>query len=89
MKRMKAIVLFGCIALAAVIIFAGCATGGGATGGAALPDTATADTRAKKLAADLNAVKPGSAKVNGGTVTLSGWVGSKSGSPYPKALPLT
>jgi hypothetical protein len=83
MKRMKAIVLFGLIALAVVITFAGCATGGGATGGSA-PPAATA----AKLAADINAIKPDSAKVNGDTVTLSGWVGIKKRLTVPEGVTL-
>jgi hypothetical protein len=81
MQRMKAIVLFECMALAAVITIAG-----RATGGAASPDMATADTGAKKLAADINAIKPGSAKANGGTVTLSGRAGLKKWLTVPEGV---
>jgi hypothetical protein len=85
-KLWETLVLFGCIALAALITFAGCATtpdNGG--GGRQFKDPAAA---AAKLAANINAVKAGSAKANGDTVTLSGWVGLKKRLTVPEGVTL-
>jgi hypothetical protein len=78
MQRIKAIVLFGCIALAAVITLAGCATSAGTAAVADLsavePESTAATDAAAKLAADINAIKikPESVKAAGDTVTLTG-----------------
>lgn len=63
-------------ALIAVIflVLAGCASNGATTGGAATVDGDPGATVAAQLAADLNALKEGSATVSGDMVTLTGGV---------------
>jgi starvation-inducible outer membrane lipoprotein len=65
MQRKKFLIILGTLitGMALVLAPAGCASAG-----------STKDSTAAELAADLNAIKAGSAKVNGATVTLTGSV---------------
>jgi hypothetical protein len=73
-----------------VMALAGCATGAtgggsGAAGGAAAADPAAA----KRLAAELNALTAGSAKANGGTVTLTDDVTLETALTVPAGVTLS
>ncbi|GHT68489.1 hypothetical protein FACS1894110_16120 [Spirochaetia bacterium] len=74
---------FGLIALVAVITFAGCATSGGGSGTPPTPDK-----QAEQLAADLNAIKAGSATAEGATVRITGEVYLKTGLTVPVGVTL-
>ncbi|MDR1637155.1 MAG: hypothetical protein LBR93_07440, partial [Treponema sp.] len=82
-------VLWGMPAMALAFVFglvlAGCAsapTNSGGGGNNADPAAAA------KLAKELNAIKAGSAKASGGTVTLSGGVGIKKALTVPAGVTL-
>jgi hypothetical protein len=62
------------------LVLAGCAS----TGGTKDPTAA----QAKQLAADINAIKAGKAKVNGATVTLTGWAGLQTALTVPAGATL-
>jgi hypothetical protein len=80
MKSIKNLFFTGLIALAAVITIAGCATDGGGT-----PAT---EAMAAQLAADINAMKPESAEVNGATVTVTDRVEIETALTVPEGVTL-
>jgi hypothetical protein len=83
MKSKKLLVLMETLVIAGMAFglgLAGCATGGGA---GADPLAELDPVAAAQLADEINAIKAGSAKVNGETVTPTGWLGIKTSFTVP------
>jgi hypothetical protein len=89
MKTKKFPVLLGTliIGMAFGLLLAGCPGAGTGTGSEGMENPSAA-VQAAQLAADINAIKPGIAKVNGTTITLTGRLTLKTNLTVPQGVTL-